>query len=86
MVNSAFAIYDKNGTLLAGPSQINSLWQGFGGPCETDNDGDPIVRYDHLADRWLVSQFAIAQNMQCIAISRGANPVTSGWFLYAFPR
>jgi hypothetical protein len=85
MVNSAFAIYDKNGTLLAGPSQINSLWQGFGGPCETDNDGDPIVRYDHLVDRWLVSQFAVAQNMQCIAISRGANPVTSGWFLYAFP-
>jgi hypothetical protein len=85
MVNSAFAIYEKSGTLLVGPSQINSLFQGFGGPCETDNDGDPVVRYDHLADRWLVSQFAIDKNMQCIAISRGANPVTSGWFLYAFP-
>jgi hypothetical protein len=85
MVNSAFAIYDKNGALLAGPSQINSLWQGFGGPCETDNDGDPIVRYDHLADRWLISQFAVNENMQCIAISRGADPITSGWFLYAFP-
>jgi hypothetical protein len=85
MVNSAFAIYEKSGTLLVGPSQINSLFQGFGGPCETDNDGDPVVRYDHLADRWLVSQFAIERNMQCIAISRGANPVTSGWFLYAFP-
>jgi len=85
MVNSAFAIYDKNGTLLAGPSQINSLWQGFGGPCETDNDGDPIVRYDHLADRWLISQFAVNENMQCIAVSRGGNPITSGWFLYAFP-
>ena len=85
MVNSAFAIYDKAGNLLAGPSQINSLWKGFGGPCESDNDGDPVVRYDYLADRWLVSQFAIDKNMQCIAISRGANPVTSGWFLYAFP-
>jgi hypothetical protein len=85
MVNSAFAIYDKSGRILAGPSQINSLWQGFGGPCESDNDGDPVVRYDHLADRWLISQFAINKNMQCIAISRGPDPVISGWFLYAFP-
>ena len=84
MVNSAFAIYDKNGALLAGPSQINALWAGFGGPCETDNDGDPIARYDHLANRWLLAQFAIDKNMQCVAISRGANPVTGGWFLYAF--
>ena len=84
MVNSAFAIYDKTGTLLAGPSPINSLWLGFGGPCESQNNGDPIVRYDHLADRWLLSQFAIDDHMQCIAISRGADPVTSGWFLYAF--
>jgi len=84
MVNSAFAIYDKTGNLLAGPSQINSLWQDFGGGCETDNDGDPVVRYDHLADRWLVSQFAINKSLQCIAISKGADPVTSGWYLYAF--
>ena len=84
MVNSAFAIYDKSGNLLAGPSQINSLWQGFGGGCQTDNDGDPVVRYDRLADRWLVSQFAIDKNLQCIAVSRGPDPLTSGWFLYAF--
>ncbi len=84
MVNSAFAIYDKSGTLLSGPSQINSLWKGFAGPCESDNDGDPVVRYDHLADRWLVSQFAVNDHMQCIAISRGADPLTSGWYLYAF--
>jgi hypothetical protein len=84
MVNSAFAIYDKTGRLLAGPSQINSLWAGFGGPCQTDNDGDPVVRYDHLADRWLVSQFAIGQHMQCVAISKTADPIAGGWFLYAF--
>jgi hypothetical protein len=85
MVNSAFAIYDKTGTKLAGPSQINSLWKQFGGPCEAENEGDPVVRYDHLADRWLVSQFAVDEHMQCIAISRGPDPVSSGWFLYAFP-
>jgi len=85
MVNSAFAIYDKQGKLLAGPAEINSLWKGFGGPCEKDNDGDPVARYDHLADRWLVSQFALDDYMQCIAISRGPDPVSSGWYLYAFP-
>jgi hypothetical protein len=84
MVNSAFVIYDKSGKLLAGPSQINSLWKGFGGPCQSKNDGDPVVRYDHLADRWLLSQFAVDDSMQCIAISRDSDPVTGGWFLYAF--
>jgi hypothetical protein len=99
MVNSSFAIYPKNstGAALAGPSNINSLWAD-GDPttnslCETTNRGDPIVLYDEMADRWLLSQFAfntnaagspIAPFSQCIAISQGANPVTSGWFLYDF--
>jgi hypothetical protein len=84
MVNTAFAVFDKNGTLLAGPAKINSLWKNFGGPCETTNEGDPVVRYDHLADRWLVSQFALHEHMQCIAISRSNDPVAGGWYLYAF--
>jgi CARDB protein len=88
-VNIAFAVYDKTGTLLAGPAAINSLWSGFGGPCETLNNGDPVVRYDHLADRWLVSQFALpggsAGLHECIAISRTGDPVSGGWFLYDFP-
>jgi hypothetical protein len=87
MVNTAFAIYDKSGTLLAGPVAINTLWADFGGPCETQNNGDPIVRYDHLADRWLMSQFALPSGnfRQCFAISRGPNPVSDGWYLYDFP-
>lgn len=89
MVNSAFAIYDKSGNLLAGPTQINALWGNFGGPCETNNNGDPIVRYDHLADRWLISQFALPGGTQgffeCVAISRTPDPVAGGWYLYAFP-
>ena len=88
MVNTAFAVYDKQGTLLAGPSPINSLWANFGGPCETQNNGDPIVRYDQLADRWLLSQFALPASgrfHQCFAVSRTADPVSGGWFLYAFP-
>jgi hypothetical protein len=84
-VNISLAIYDRTGNLLVGPSPINALWAGFGGPCESNNNGDPIVRYDPLADRWLVSQFALGINFQCIAISRTPDPVAGGWFLYAFP-
>lgn len=89
MVNSAFSIFDKSGNLLAGPTLINALWTNFGGPCETLNNGDPIVRYDHVADRWMMSQFALPGGNQgffeCIAISRTSDPVGGGWFLYAFP-
>lgn len=85
MTNVAFAIFDKKGQRLAGPARINSVWSGFGGPCESENAGDPVARYDQLADRWLISQFAIEEHFQCIAISRGPDPVSDGWFLYAFP-
>ncbi|PVE22764.1 hypothetical protein DC522_19140 [Microvirga sp. KLBC 81] len=87
MVNTAFAIFDKAGNLLAGPLPINALWTGFGGACESENNGDPIVRYDRLADRWLISQFALPgpDLHECIAISRTGDPVTGGWFLYDFP-
>ena len=86
-VNTAFAVYDKAGTLLVGPLPINALWAGFGGACEKQNNGDPIVRYDHLADRWLISQFAIPgpDLHQCVAISRTGDPVAGGWYLYDFP-
>ena len=84
MVNSQFAIYDKTGTILIGPTAIQTLWNGFGGACESENDGDPIAQYDHLADRWVLSQFALDEHLQCIAVSRGPDPVNDGWFLYAF--
>jgi len=86
MVNISFAIWDKNGTLLYGPVDNNTLWDGFGGICETNNDGDPIVLYDHLADRWLMSQFALdfPNNFhQCIAISETGDP-TGAWHRYDF--
>ena len=86
MVNTAFAIFDKNGNLLAGPTAINQLWQGQGNPCETCNDGDPIVLYDPLADRWLLSQFAVSTGppyYECIAISQTPDP-TGAYYLYAF--
>lgn len=83
-VNSAFAIYSKTGALLYGPAAVNSLWQGFGGACETRNDGDPVVLYDSIADRWLVSQFTVASPYdECIAVSTSGDP-TGSYYRYAF--
>lgn len=85
IVNSSFAIYDKNGTKLTGPTNINQLWAGKGGLCEANNDGDPIVLYDSLADRWLLSQFAVPgpNHAECIAISQTSNPA-GAYYLYEF--
>ena len=87
-VNLSFAIYSKTGALLYGPAAGNTLWSGFAAPCSTSNDGDPIVQYDHLADRWMMSQFALPNYpsgpfYQCIAVSQTGDP-TGAWYRYAF--
>ena len=61
IVNSRMAIftkkgkkYDTTGQVLYGPVTTNNVFAGFGGPCEARNNGDAVVRYDQLADRWLI--------------------------------
>ena len=85
-VNEVFTIFSKTGAKLLGPTPINTLWSGFGGLCQSHNDGDPVVLYDGLADRWLISQFAHASTAvdQCIAISQTNDP-TGAWYRYDFP-
>jgi hypothetical protein len=78
-VNAAFAIFDKaTGTRKTDPASPttsawkgNALWKGFGGGCETNNDGDPIVQFDKLANRWVMTQFSVSRKpyLQCIAVS-----------------
>ena len=67
------------------PKQGNVVWQGFGGRCQSDNDGDPIVQYDQLADRWILTQFAVSATpyTQCVAVSTSPDP-TGSYFRYAF--
>jgi hypothetical protein len=87
MVNLSFAIWDKQGNLLYGPVPNTTLWQGFGGPCETFNGGDPVTLYDEAADRWFMSQLAYPGGSQgyheCIAISQTGDP-TGAWYRYDF--
>ena len=57
MVNTDFAVYSKTGGVLRTATPINELWANTDGECKTHNDGDPVVVYDQLARRWLLSQF-----------------------------
>jgi hypothetical protein len=84
-VNFGLAVFDKTGRILYGPVKLNRLFSGFGGACEQWNNGDPIVLYDPLADRWLVSQMAggPSATWECIAVSRGSDP-TGAYYRYAF--
>jgi hypothetical protein len=94
-VNLRYAIYtltrDANNqitgfNLVPGfPKNGNTIWQGFGGRCQTDNDGDPIVQYDQLADRWILTQFAVSATpyTQCVAVSTSPDP-TGTYFRYSF--
>ncbi len=52
---------------------------------QTANDGDPIVLYDHMADRWVMMQFALTStpNLICIAVSQTADP-TGSWYRYSY--
>src|SRR5437016_8683046 len=85
MANLQFQIFNKSGTSLFGPAANNTLWSGFGGGCQTSNSGDPVVLYDQLADRWLLSQFTAgtAPFLNCVAISTTSDP-TGSYFRYAF--
>ncbi len=86
-VNSSFTIFNKStGAATYGPVAGNTLFSGFGGVCESTNDGDPIVLYDKLADRWVLMQFAVPTGgpyMQCIAVSKTSD-ATGGYDRYAF--
>ena len=79
-VGSVVRIFDKTGALQAGPFALDTLWGGPP-PC-TSGLGDPIVLYDRIADRWLMSEFSAAGNNLCIYISQTADPIAGGWFNY----
>lgn len=85
--NVELAVYDKGGTLLKGPVSLSSLFSGLSNLCSTTNGGDPIVLWDKIAHRWLISQLAFTSNLQsnyvCIAVSQG-NDATGAYNVYAF--
>jgi IPT/TIG domain/Dockerin type I domain len=85
--NLSFAIWDKQGTKLYGPAAGNTLFQPLGGVCASHNDGDPVVNYDIMAGRWVLSQLVVYASPnfshQCVAVSL-TDDATGSWYLYDF--
>jgi len=88
-VNGGLAVFNKaDGQLLAGPMPLSMLWRDtkVGGPCSQIDSGDPIVQYDKLANRWLITQFAIVDDrkgpyFECMAVSKTSD-ATGKFFLF----
>jgi hypothetical protein len=92
-VNSRLAVFDKTGKVLYGAVPTNSVFKGFGGVCEQRQSGDAVVRYDQLADRWLLV-LPIFQRIAdrpaepysvCYAVSQTTDPL-GAWHRYEFRR
>jgi hypothetical protein len=82
-INTVYAIYNKQGVLLAGPTNLNQLFSGVTGA--ENNDGDPIVLWDEAAQRWMVAEFSIAgsNDYMLVAVSTTSDP-TGTWHKYSF--
>ncbi|HEY6120149.1 MAG TPA: hypothetical protein VIV66_09335, partial [Pyrinomonadaceae bacterium] len=86
IVNEGYQVFDKaTGASQLGPSGIATLWSGFGGVCQNNGSGDPVVLYDQLAGRWIISQFAgvSVPTDECIAVSTTGD-ATGSYFRYDF--
>src|SRR5664279_5685956 len=89
MVNEGYQVFNKTtGASILGPLGITTIWSGFGGACQNGGFGDPVVLYDHMANRWVITQFASATGGtpitdECIAISTTAD-ATGTYNRYGF--
>jgi hypothetical protein len=86
MVNMSFTVFDKSGNELYGPAPLLTLWQEIAEPWAQVSSGDPIVLYDALADRWLISELALPNHPMGpyyvkVAVSQTPDPL-GAWFLY----
>jgi hypothetical protein len=91
VVNTAIAVYDKSGDVLAGPVSSTRFWEnqpdcgGFQGDYATD----AVVRFDRYANRWVISvpgwglKGGNTGDGLCVAISQTSDP-TGRYDQYAF--
>jgi hypothetical protein len=79
-------VFDKIGTQLY-DFGLNQLWPDKD-PCRDFGSGDPVVLYDQIADRWILTQFALPDPpyYECFAVSRTATPtdIPGDWHVYSF--
>jgi len=84
-VNTLARIYDKGGNALTPPFKLSDIFAPLGTPCAQRNDGEAIVLYDPLADRWFLSQYcnAFPPFRQMIAVSQTGDPL-GAYYIYEF--
>ncbi len=84
-VNVSFAVYNKSGATLAGPTSILNIFSPLGSPC-AQTYGDPVVLYDRPADRWVLSIIGSPSSnhaAECVAVSKTNDP-TGAYYLYGY--
>jgi hypothetical protein len=83
------AVFDRSGEAIAPPFLMEKLWKkkSF---CGKNGQGDPIVQYDQMADRWIVTQFAFiigdephGPYYECVAVS-STSDATGTYYPYSF--
>ncbi len=84
-INALVRIFNKSGDALTPPFRLSQLFAPLGTTCSARDDGEAIVVYDPLADRWILSQYCTAfpPFRQMIAVSRTGDP-TGAYFVYEF--
>lgn len=93
IVNLQMAVYSRTGQIKHGPVTLQSIFGPLGKQCGVAGVGDPVVNYDQLADRWILSQFGFLFNpstgepigpyFECFAVSKTPDP-SGQYYLYAF--
>jgi len=71
--------WKKDGTPATAPIRTSTIWQQV----QSSSVGDPIIQYDHAAQRWLMMEMQ-GGNELLIAISNDSDP-TGGWKAYRVP-
>lgn len=81
---SQVAVYDKETGAQVGPNfTMASLVAG--GTCATSGAGDPIILFDELANRWVLTEFTGTGNLLCVYLSSSADlSQTQTWTRYSF--
>jgi len=78
---TSWIVYNKfDGSIAAGPFSLDELGSG---DCAS-GAGDPIVLYDQLAGRWLLTEFDNGIDTACVYVSQTSDPISGGWFAYSF--
>jgi hypothetical protein len=85
-VNTSLAVFNKGtGEIVNGPISGNQIWTSMGGPCATYNDGQPVVQFDKLANRWVIGQLVLhgPPYYFCVAVSKTDDGTPGNYYLYS---